>query len=218
MHYKAIIFDLDGTLIDSLHDIADSLNNVLQRNGYNTHSVNDIKTFIGEGVKLLVERSLPQNLRQTNIVNNLLSQYRAEYTKLCCLKTRLYNGIPEILDTLSAKKISLNVLSNKPDEFTQIICKHYLKPWKFEEVQGQKEGVPRKPDPSAALAMAYRLVYDPAQIIYVGDSAVDIQTAQNAGFTSVAVTWGFRTRAEMEPYKPNYFINTPFELLQILGV
>jgi phosphoglycolate phosphatase len=218
MKYKAIIFDLDGTLIDSLHDIADALNNVLKSNGYQTHKAHEVKNFIGEGVKLLVERSLPANQQTESVIHNLLTQYRAEYHKLCCNKTVLYKGIPELLDHLSRHNYSLNVLSNKPDEFTQVICQHYLSPWKFEEIAGQKEGVPRKPDPSAVLAMACRLLFDPSEILYVGDSAVDIQTAHNAQMTAVAVTWGFRTRDEMAPYNPHFFINHPHELLAILGV
>jgi phosphoglycolate phosphatase len=216
MKYRAAIFDLDGTLINSLEDIADSLNLVLKRYGLPQRSVDVVREWIGEGATELIRNAIPPGrLSGLNFIR-FIEEYRNEYQNRCTLKTYLYEGIPSLLDDLVVAGIALNVLSNKPHRLTRQVCEYYLKPWHFRNILGQREEVPRKPDPSAALEIARKLQLDPSVIIYIGDSATDIHTAKNAGMISAAVTWGFRLREELVTGNSDFIINSPEELRKII--
>lgn len=214
--YKAVIFDLDGTLIDSLHDIADSMNRVLSAHGYPIHEYNAYRYFVGKGLKNLAENVLPEKERQTETIQSVFKDLMTEYGNNVVRKTILYNGIPELLDELSKRGIKLAVLSNKAHELTTSISEKILNKWNFDVILGPKSDIPRKPDPIGANICIKKLGLQHENILYVGDSGVDMQTAINANLTSVGVTWGFRTRNELLENGAVHIIDQPSELLDLL--
>ena len=212
MNFHAVIFDLDGTLADTLEDIADNMNRVLAGMGYPTHAYDTYRFYIGNGLKNLVTQCLPENARTDAIIalchDRMVAEYNANYIN----KTRLYDGIPELLDALSLQQIKLAVLSNKADALTQKICAVLLKNWKFEIVMGAAECFPRKPDPASALFIAEQLGVDPTNICYLGDSDVDMKTAIAAGFYPVGAGWGFRSKEELVENGAKLVIDHPTDL------
>lgn len=215
--FKAVIFDLDGTLINSLQDIADSMNRVLAAKGFPTHDYESYRYFIGRGLKNLVGRTLSEEQRTEETINGLYTDLQNDYEKNCLQKTVLYNGIPALLDALAERRLTLAVLSNKADEFTKKIAKELMSPWPFAKIIGSKEGIPRKPDPTGALMLSQSLDLLPSEILYVGDTSVDMKTAISAGMFPVGVTWGFRTREELLESGAKAIIDKPEELLDLLN-
>jgi phosphoglycolate phosphatase len=197
MPYQAAIFDLDGTLIDSLRDIAESMNRSLAAMGYPTHPVEKYNIFIGEGVKVLVERALPEGARDEAHMNAFLDGYRSDYLNNWNIYTTIYPGIPEFLKRMVAAGIPMGVLSNKPDEATRKCVEHFFPDIPFIFVAGQREGIPRKPDPTVALEIAEAMSMKPEQCVFVGDTSTDMQTAVAAGMFPAGVSWGFRTEEEL---------------------
>jgi phosphoglycolate phosphatase len=214
--YKAVLFDLDGTLINSLHDIADSMNRVLIRKGYQTHDYDAYRYFIGRGLYNLVSRTLPEAEKTEQNIKNLYQELLRDYEVNLLQKTVLYKGIPDLLDALTAKGIRLTILSNKADNFTKKIAAELLKNWPFEMVLGSGENIPRKPDPTGARLICDGLGLEPAEFLYIGDTSTDMQTANAAGMYPVGVTWGFRTRDELLENGAKTIIDTPMELTQLL--
>ena len=217
MKVKAVIFDLDGTLINSLDDITDSLNKVLRRHGMPVHSTVAIREWIGDGAQMLLRKALPMEKVDDEYLKEILGEYREEYMRNCTRRTYLYQGIPDLLNTLSAKGIQMNVLSNKPHELTRMVCQHFFRDWNFKVILGQRDQVPRKPDPSAALEISKSIGVKAEQIMYIGDSVVDMETGKNAGMISVAVTWGFRPKAELLQHEPSLCIDSPSDLVFYLN-
>ena len=215
--FKAVIFDLDGTLINSLQDIADSMNRVLAAKGFPTHDYESYRYFIGRGLKNLVGRTLSEEQRTEETINGLYTDLQNDYEKNCLQKTVLYNGIPALLDALAERHLTLAILSNKADEFTKKIAKELMSPWPFAKIIGSKEGIPRKPDPTGALMLSQSLDLLPSEILYVGDTSVDMKTAIAAGMFPVGVTWGFRTREELLESGAKAIIDKPEELLDLLN-
>lgn len=215
--YKAVIFDLDGTLINSLHDIADSMNRVLVANGFQTHNYDAYRYFVGRGLRVLVGRTLPEEKRTEETISTLYSGLLKDYEKNCLGKTALYQGISEMLDSLMARSLRLAILSNKADDFTQKIVGELLFRWPFEVTLGSKEGLPRKPDPTSALLISQKLGLSPEEILYVGDTGVDMTTAVAAGMYPVGVSWGFRSKEELLENGAKAIINSPAELLELLN-
>lgn len=215
--YKAVLFDLDGTLINSLHDIADSMNRVLAKKGYQTHDYDAYRYFIGRGLYNLVGRTLPEAEKTEQNIRNLYQELLRDYEVNLLQKTILYRGIPELLDALVSKGIRLSILSNKSDNFTKTISAELLKAWPFEFVLGSSENVPRKPDPTGARMVCDALRLEPSDFLYMGDTSTDMQTAVAAGMYPVGVTWGFRTRDELLENGAKTIINTPIELLTLLA-
>ena len=181
MHFSAILFDLDGTLIDSLADIADSCNHVLASRGYPTHPYDAYRYFIGDGVKNLLLRSLPPEARAEPVVSQCVEAYNTEYAQSWHIKTRPYPGVPELLAAARAKGLRLAVLSNKPDAFTLQCVREILAGHQFNKVMGASEQFPPKPNPAAGLHIAHEMNFRPDQFMYLGDTATDIQTAVAAG-------------------------------------
>jgi len=216
MQYKAIIFDLDGTLLDTIEDLADSMNAVLEKKGFQTHSLEEYKYFVGNGMHKLVERALPASLRNEASVKEHASLMRQEYQKRWSNKTRPYEGIPELLGKLEEKGILMAVLSNKADDFTKAIIARLLPHWKFEVVFGERPNVPRKPDPSAALEIAGILGLQPKDFILLGDSESDMITATAAGMYGIGALWGFRTKDELLSSGAKAVIHHPLDLLNYL--
>jgi len=216
MNNRAVIFDLDGTLADTLEDIADNMNRVLSGLGFPVHEYNAYRFYVGGGLKNLVTRCLPEKARTDNMIAACHELMVAEYHLNCINKTRLYDDIPELLDELSSQGIKMAVLSNKADPLTQKICRELLKNWTFDMVLGATDRFPRKPDPEAAWFVARQMGVEPAQIYYLGDSDVDMITANAAGFHAVGAGWGFRGKEELLQNGAQQVIDDPTELLKVM--
>ena len=214
--FKAVIFDLDGTLINSLNDIADSMNRVLCQKGYKTHEYDAYRYFIGKGLRNLVRSAMPETERTEENVNKLYGELLLEYEQNLLHNTVLYKGIPELLHALNSKNIPVCILSNKADAFTQKIHSELLGEWKFELVLGASNAFPRKPSPDAAWHICKTIGLAPSEVLYVGDSSVDMETAQAAGMYAVGVTWGFRCRQELTESGAKMLIDNPMDLLDCL--
>jgi phosphoglycolate phosphatase len=214
MKYKAIIFDLDGTLLDSIAGIADAANFLLMRNGYPVFNQDEYKRFVGDGLEKLVYWILPSDKR--NNINRYVKEYRQIYKDRWRKKTRVYKGIRELLDFLSRHSIKKGVLSNKADEYVNIMVKELLPDHTFDAVRGERPGIPRKPDPRAALEISGLFSVDPKNIVFVGDSDIDMETARNAGMVPVGVAWGLRERDELLDHGAVRVIDHPLDLLDIL--
>lgn len=217
MMYQAAIFDLDGTLIDSLRDIGEAMNRTLEAMGCPGHALEKYNYFVGDGVRQLVQRALPPDRQDERTVAEFLAAYRADYGKSWRVHTRPYPGIPALLQALVARGIPLGVLSNKPDAVTCRCVEHFFPDIPFIAVAGQKEDVPKKPDPTAALAIAAGMLRDPGQCVFVGDTATDMQTATAAGMFPAGVTWGFRPRAELLDHGARLLADRPEALLGLFG-
>lgn len=215
-NFKAVIFDLDGTLINSLQDIADSMNRVLAAKGFKTHDYDSYRYFIGRGLRNLVGNVLPEEVRTEENIKSLYAGLLEDYDKNCLTKTALYQHIPDLLDALISKGLKLAILSNKADVFTKKIVMELMAPWKFEFILGSGNDVPRKPDPTGALMISRMLGIPPEKILYVGDTSVDMETAIAAGMFPVGVTWGFRTREELWKSGAKEIMDHPDELLRII--
>lgn len=216
MRHEAVLFDMDGTLLDTLEDLADSMNAVLAGRGFPVHSVEAYKFFVGLGMQKLIERALPASARNQATLDSCLREMNTAYGKRWACKTRLYPGIAGLLSELAAQRTALAILSNKPHSFTRLMADRYLCTWPFAEILGAREDFPRKPDPAAALEISERLGTPPARILYAGDSGTDMQTARNAGMTAVGVLWGFREEAELVENGAHTIIREPAELLALL--
>ena len=216
MEFPAVIFDLDGTLLDTLADIADSANRVLAARGWPTHPVDAYRQFVGEGASRLFERALPADRRQPEVVAECVAGFRQAYAENWNVQTKAYDGVAELLDALSARDVMMAVLSNKPDSFTRRCVDEYLSRWRFEVVLGLREGVPRKPDPAGALEIAARLDAATDRFVYLGDSATDMRTARSAGMRAVGAAWGFRSMDELESAGAEVVIQRPMDFLAIV--
>lgn len=215
--FKAVLFDLDGTLINSLHDIADSMNRVLAAKGYQTHDYDAYRFFVGRGLLNLVSKTIPDSEKTEKTIKNLYQELLRDYEVNLLQKTVLYRGIPDLLNALTEKGIRLTILSNKADLFTKKIANGLMDAWSFAYVQGSSDEIPRKPDPSGALLICQALNLNPSEFLYVGDTNVDMETALAAGMYPVGVTWGFRSRQELTESGAGTIIDTPMELLELLG-
>ncbi|MBN2038665.1 MAG: HAD family hydrolase [Spirochaetes bacterium] len=216
MKHRAIIFDLDGTLLNTLDDIAISANRVLNNHGYPLHNTNRYKKFVGNGMEALVRKILPANIDDESIVKQCLSELIEIYSKSWHRTTDLYPGIKEMLNSLQDKRIRLSVFSNKPHEFTTAHVEHFLSDWNFEVVLGVKEGIPAKPDPFAALEIAKIMSIPVNEFIYAGDTSTDMKTAAGAKMFSAGVLWGFRDENELRESGAKAIISSPEELLKLL--
>jgi len=217
LKFKAVLFDLDGTLLDSLVDIADSANQALQHLGYPGHPTEAYKTFIGDGVATLFRRALPTDHRDDQTVARCVQSFHESYDKGWNVRTRLYDGIESLLDGLIARGMNLAVLSNKPEPFTRACVAEYCSAWPFRVVRGARDGVPNKPDPTSALEIARLLGCEPGEIVYVGDTSVDMMTAQRAGMYAVGVSWGFRSVEELKEAGAEVVVDRPSQVLDIVG-
>ena len=216
MTYKAVIFDLDGTLLDTLEDIGDAVNRVLIERDFPAHTRDAYRYFVGDGSAMLVRRALPERARVEETIIECFEAFLEEYGKNWNEKTRPYDGIPELLDALTEKGLKLAVLSNKPHEFTKQCVSELLANWRFDAVLGQRDQIPKKPDPAGAMEVAERLHIPPEEFLFIGDSAVDIKTAIAAAMFPVGVLWGFRPE-ELKESGAQALINRPLEVMNLLG-
>ncbi|PTT05587.1 HAD family hydrolase [Flavobacterium sp. HMWF030] len=215
MKYKGIIFDLDGTLVNSLEDISDAMNIVLKDLNYPTHTYDTYQYFIGSGLRNLVSKALPVSNNSDEQIQICFDSMINEYRKICTLKTKPYEGIVELLDNLTSQNIKLAVFSNKADELTKKIASEIF-PGYFDTAIGLSTEALKKPNPFEAIEIGKIWNLKPEEILFVGDSDIDMQTAINANMLPVGVSWGYRTKDELLASGAKLVINNASELIEIL--
>ena len=216
MRYTAIIFDLDGTLLNTIDDLANSLNFILKQHGLPEHPVEKYKTFVGNGMENLVRRVLPIAYHDEKTVSTILAEFQKKYSECWHNETKPYPGINELLDSLEALGIKMSVLSNKADQFTSIMIDYFFGLNRFNFVVGARDGVPNKPDPTAALEIIKGSNIQSTSYLYLGDSGVDMQTANAAGLYALGATWGFRSIEELEINGTKKLIYNPMEIIELI--
>jgi phosphoglycolate phosphatase len=213
---KAVLFDLDGTLLNTLADIGNAVNRILVDRGFPTHPVSKYRSFIGDGWERLVKRALPESASTPDRVKACVQESMLEYEKTWDATTTPYAGIPELLDYLTREGIRMAVLSNKPHVFTRQYVDKLLAAWTFEKVIGVSSRFPKKPDPAGALSIVTELNLDKKNCLFMGDSGVDMQTATAAGIFSVGAAWGFKTEAELMENGCRFLARHPRDVLSLL--
>lgn len=207
MRYKLIIFDLDGTILNTLEDLTDSTNYALEKNGFPRRTIQEVKSFVGNGIGKLIERAVPSGTGQETI-SKVLEDFTKYYKEHCADKTRPYEGIPQLILELRKQGILTAVVSNKADFAVQELCEQYFSGL-FDFVVGERMGIRRKPYPDSVEEVLVRLKVKKEDALYVGDSEVDIQTAKNAGLSQVSVEWGFRERDYLLKQGAEQIVQTP---------
>lgn len=213
MTCSVIIFDLDGTLLDTLDDLADTCNYVLQRVGFSQHPVAAYNHFVGDGLRTLMERITPPGLPAVDI-DRCCELFQAEYLTRWHQKSRPYEGVTEMLAGLAKANVKLAVLSNKPHYFTELYVERFFSKSMFEVTFGHRPGTEKKPHPGSALEIASIVGFPPGQCAYVGDTAVDIQTGKSAGMFTIGVLWGFRDADELQKNNADLIVQNPQEILE----
>ena len=216
MKFKAVLFDLDGTLLDTIGDLTDSMNIALNHLSFPGHDAGACKMFVGDGVEMFAFRALPENSRSQAMVKKCASLMRREYKKRWAQKTRPYDGIPELLDELTNRNLKMSILSNKPDDATKEMVVEILSKWSFHPVAGAQVSVPKKPDPTLAIQISQELQVSPEGFIYLGDTGTDMRTARGAGMFAVGVLWGFRSAGELLDSGAQVLVDHPREVLKLL--
>lgn len=214
---KLVIFDLDGTLLNTIADLAQSTNYALSRLGYPTHEEDAYPFMVGNGINKLFERALPEAERNEANVLRVRAEFVPYYDRHKADKSRPYEGIPQLLEQLQAQGLKLAVASNKYQAATELLIARYFPHIRWVAVLGQREGIPVKPDPAIVEDILQVAGVAKAEVLYVGDSGVDMQTARNAGVAACGVTWGFRPRSELEAQSPAYLVDQPEEILNLLN-
>jgi len=212
---RAVFFDLDGTLLNTIADLAASMNEVLTQLGCPVHHVDDYRYFVGDGVHMLVFRALPPSLRTEEGVRETVQAFREVYARRWKETTRPYPGIEDLLQALVQQEIPLGVVSNKPHEPTLKCVQTFFSQLSFTVIQGQIQGIPPKPDPAGLLSALEVCGADPEHSLYVGDSGVDVLAARRAGLLAVGAEWGFRTREELLEHGADYVVTHPLGILEI---
>ena len=216
MKYDGVICDLDGTLVDTLEDLADAMNRVLSAERAPVHSRATYKLLVGKGIRDLVGRALPPDQRSDETIARCYERMTADYGEHCLVKTHRYDGVAELVSGLRAAGVRLAVLSNKSDELTRRIVESLFDPGDFEVVMGAQPGRPLKPDPAVALLLADRLGVAPGRTVFLGDSGIDMLTAAAAGMIAIGAAWGFRTKNELVETGARAVLDHPPGLLELL--
>lgn len=216
MRYRAVMFDLDGTLLDTLDDLADSMNRVLSDLGFSPRPVEDFKLIVGDGMVTMARRSLPEGHRDEPMVARCVTRMREEYGTRWAEKTHPYAGIPELLDALAGRGVRMAIVSNKPDDFTRLCVGRLLPRWRFDAVIGVSPATPPKPDPQGVLGVAARLGLAPADFLYLGDTNTDMRTAVAAGMFPVGALWGFRTAEELRASGARVLVAKPGDVMRVI--
>ncbi|MBI9077418.1 MAG: HAD family hydrolase [Desulfatibacillum sp.] len=217
MKYKAVIFDLDGTLVNTLDDLTDSANRALAAHGFPVYTVEEYKYFIGSGAETLAQRILPEGHRDDATVARILDAFKEDYSQNWKVKSRVYEGIPQLLEAVDSMGLKRAVLSNKLHEYTLLCVEEFFAPQTFEMVLGMRPEVPHKPDPAGAFEIADFLSLNPEECVFLGDSATDIHTALAANMLPVGALWGFRTEDELTRAGAQVEISHPMELMDYLA-
>jgi phosphoglycolate phosphatase len=216
LKHTAVLFDLDGTLLNTLQDLADAVNHGLAALRLPQHSTEAFKLLVGEGRDVLVRKALPADHRDDETAKKLLDLVNVRYAVHWADNTVPYPGVPTMLDDLTAKGITIAVLSNKTDDLTNICVSKLLSRWHFAVVAGSKPEVPNKPDPTSAILLAKALNIKPAKFLYLGDSDIDMKTANAAGMYALGAGWGFRSKQELQEAGAKVVLKHPSELLEYL--
>lgn len=214
--FRAVLFDLDGTLLDTLEDLAAASNDVLRAMGLPTHEVDAYRYLVGDGVNMLFKRAVPETVRSDELTRQCVARFLAVYDRQWNVRSRPYPGIMALLADLIRRRVQLAVLSNKPHEFTERCVREYFSGVPFQAIIGQREHRPRKPDPAGALEIAELLSVAPADWLYLGDTATDMRTAVAAGMYPVGALWGFRPAEELLESGALALLHSPGELLALL--
>lgn len=215
MKEKALIFDLDGTLIDSLTDIALCANEVLKEFNLPIHEIEEYKLFVGSGSQILIENCTPKNT-SNKLITKILKRFKIVYDGKLQGNTKPYDGINKVLETLKNKNYKIGVLSNKPHEFTIKYVEEFFSDYNIIEVHGQKDSVPAKPHPIGAINIAEKFNLPSEDIFFIGDSDVDMKTAKSAGMVAIGVSWGFRSVEELKENGADFIVKTPHDILELL--
>lgn len=216
MKFKGVVFDLDGTLLDSLLDIGSSMNAALRSHGFPEHPIPHYKIHVGDGIATLAQRVLPEGRRDEAMIAELVTGMREEYGRRWAESTRAYPGVPELLDELTKRGMKLSIVSNKPHDFSQQAAARLLPQWRFDPVIGARPGVPHKPHPANALEAAVKMNLAPADCAFMGDTYADMQTAVSAGMYPAGALWGFREAPELLAAGARILLKHPLEFLELL--
>ena len=216
IRFEAVLFDLDGTLLDTIRDIADSMNIVLERFGFAAHPLDAYRYFIGDSVKWMITRALPENRRDEETIEKCRAALSQEYGGRWARTTKPYPDIPQLLTELQKRKIRKAILSNKPDEFTKPMVARLLPDFSFDIVLGVNPSIKRKPDPQAALLIAGKLGIPAEKFLYLGDTNTDMQTAAACGMYAVGALWGYRDADELLANGAKILVEKPLDVLKIL--
>ena len=207
---KLAIFDLDGTLLNTVEDLGDATNYALTQCGFPTHKLDEYYQMVGRGIYNLFRAAVPSDQATEDIVQRMASYFIPYYDAHKCDRTRPYNGIPEMLKTISGRGVRLAVASNKYQDGAEKLVRHFFAEYDFVRILGQRDGQPIKPDPAIVdQILAEVPSVTKSQVVYVGDSNVDMQTGANAKVRTIGVTWGFRSREELAAYNPSAIVDTP---------
>lgn len=215
MIVEAVIFDLDGTILDTLGDLTNSVNFALLKNGLPARTQTEVNSFVGNGIRLLIERAVPENTAK-DVTDLCFEDFKSHYRDNSAVLTKAYDGIGELLISLRQKGIKTAVVSNKADFAVKTLVVDYFNGL-FDYSAGEKDNVRRKPYPDSVLNAIEYLGVNKEKCLYIGDSDVDIQTARNTGIKCISVTWGFRSKEFLESFSPDYIVNSPQEILNIIG-
>jgi phosphoglycolate phosphatase len=218
MAYRGLIFDLDGTLLDTLEDIADAMNIALDRLGFPQWDLVHYRRIVGAGEHELARLALPERARDAETLYRCVKAWREEYARRWDRKTRPYGGIEEMLEGLRGSGVPTAILSNKSHEFTLALAARFLGDHRFVEILGRLPEIPRKPDPTGALQILKTMELEAPSVLYVGDTPTDMETALASAMEPVGVSWGFRPGEELISAGAVRLIEHPRDLLQIMGV
>lgn len=215
---KLVIFDLDGTVLNTIADLGTSTNFALHQLGYPTHDIPSYRFRVGNGINKLFERALPEGEKSEENVLRVRKIFIEHYNVHCADATSPYPGIPQLLHAIVQKDMVVAIASNKYQEATTKLIHHFYNDIPFIAVFGQRDGVERKPNPSVVYEIMKVADVEAKDVLYVGDSGVDMQTALNAGVTACGVTWGFRPKTELEAFSPQYIVDEPSSILSLLDI
>ena len=216
MKYRLAIFDMDGTILDTIRDLTDALNHTLKAFGYPGHPVSEVMFMVGNGIHKLIERALPEGTSKEE-TDRIYEAYLPYYQEHCADATRPYEGIVDTIRTLRASGILTAVVSNKKDAAVRELCEIYFKDC-FHACVGERDGVKRKPEPDSVFEVLRKLGVKKEEAVYIGDSDVDLKTAENAGMDVIAVTWGFRSREFLKEHGATVFAGKPEDLIPLIGI
>lgn len=215
---QLVIFDLDGTLLNTIDDLATSTNHALEYYGYPKHALSEYPFFVGNGITKLIERALPAEVRTATIIAKVREEFVRYYQQHKTDLSRVYPGITELLKALHQAGVKLAVASNKYHQGTVELIHHFFGEHLFDVVLGQRENIPTKPDPSIIYEILEQTKINPAHTLYIGDSGVDMQTALNSGITSIGVNWGFRPEEELKQNRACYIAKEVSDIAKIAGI
>ncbi len=216
MNKRLVIFDLDGTLLNTIEDLGHAANYALERHGFATHAIASYPYFVGNGVRRLITRVLPEDHRTDEIIDDVLRDFKEYYDEHCTDYTKPYAGMPELLQDLTDRNVMMAVASNKYQKATSKIISHCFPDVNFMAVMGQRDGVNVKPDPSVIFSILAQAHMEKTQTLYVGDSGVDMEAGRRACIDTVGVTWGFRSVKELVENHANIIVSNPEEILTIV--